>query len=82
MEPINKEHDADYWRNEYERLRSCLVHILKTTRDEDMPYDDIVNDVGRLPQPIRRVILGIPERGAWRPSRALVAASRHSFDKS
>ncbi len=45
MEPINKEHDADYWRNEYERLRNCLVHILKTTRDEDMPYDDIVNDV-------------------------------------
>ncbi|MCS3667391.1 hypothetical protein GGP77_001620 [Salinibacter ruber] len=45
MEPINKEHDADYWRNEYERLRNCLVHILKITSNEDMPYDDIVHDV-------------------------------------
>ena len=45
MAPINKEHDADYWRSEYERVRAALVDILKMTCDEDAPFDDIVNDV-------------------------------------
>jgi len=45
MAPINKEHDANYWRNQYERVRAALVDILKMTGDEDASYDDIVNDV-------------------------------------
>jgi hypothetical protein len=45
MAPINKDHDAEYWRKEYERLRSALHSILKLTKDEDLTSDDVKHDV-------------------------------------
>jgi hypothetical protein len=42
--PINKEHDVEYWRRKYEKMREGLHKILKLTQDEEATYDDIVND--------------------------------------
>ena len=43
--PINKEHDAEYWRRRYENARTKLREILRACNDEESSFDDIVNDV-------------------------------------
>lgn len=50
--PINKDHDAEYWRRKYEEerraaleYRNALLYIFNTTGSDDLAPDDIVNDV-------------------------------------
>ena len=51
-EPINKDHDHEYWRREYENvrqhreeLRNALQFIIAVAKDEDISLDDALHDI-------------------------------------